>query len=395
MKICEVHSSHFSLYSHYHTLIVDDLTFGFYLFGIFVDKIWKFSVKKEKDEKALYNEYLPKIPQINGKVVAITGTTSGMGTHLAEIAINKGASIVLLLNRESSRAKTSEESLRSYGKSINATTKIQTVPCDMQNLNSVRTAAVVVNTISKQNGGLDVLICNAGIMAMNDERTGNGFDVQMQTNQLSHFLLCRLVFKSFKLAEQSRGEARLVMHTSSARDFPGGMLEKKYFEQCKAGTLGGDTTNTVLQLMGYPGTWQRYHQSKLANSCFAMQLSKLLSQKEKKLNIKALAADPGYARTSLATSSNKCTSGFAGYMERKGQSAEDGCLPAAMAAFSDDAESGDMYVPANYSKGKPIKSIIKGVSVKNGGEKLTCSEENMDLVWEACQSALNVDFVLD
>jgi len=43
------------------------------------------------------------------------------------------------------------------------------------------------------NGGIDVLCSNAGVMALEDDATQDGYDVQMQTNHLSHFLLTQEV----------------------------------------------------------------------------------------------------------------------------------------------------------------------------------------------------------
>jgi len=58
-------------------------------------------------------------------------------------------------------------------------------------------------------------------MAFDDDRTGDGFDVQMQTNQLSHFLLTSLVYSSIKEAAEKRGEARIVPHSFLHGQMPG------------------------------------------------------------------------------------------------------------------------------------------------------------------------------
>ena len=89
---------------------------------------------------------------------------------------------------------------------------------------------------------------NAGVMAVPDKRTADGYDVQMQTNHLSHFLLTKLVMPSLEAAANARGEARIVQHSSGARGMlPGmaeaghsGMLEAKYMEPCEPDTLGGN-----------------------------------------------------------------------------------------------------------------------------------------------------------
>ena len=176
----------------------------------------------------------------------------------------------------------------------------------MQDLAVVRQAGEEVNAIAKKNGGLDVLVCNSGIMAVKDTRTNDGFDVQMQTNQLSHFLLTSIVWPSIKQAADKRGEARVVTHSSSARDSPRGNLRKDFFEKSEPGTLGGDWTLTlVIEMLGLcGGPWQRYHQTKLANSCFSMELHNRLQEKGI-TNIKSMTADPGLATSNLQVTSTK------------------------------------------------------------------------------------------
>jgi NAD(P)-dependent dehydrogenase (short-subunit alcohol dehydrogenase family) len=54
-------------------------------------------------------------------------------------------------------------------------------------------------------------------MGMPDRATPDGFDVQMQSNHLSHFLLTSLVWPLLEVAATKRGEARVVNHSSGAR----------------------------------------------------------------------------------------------------------------------------------------------------------------------------------
>lgn len=178
-------------------------------------------------------------PSLRGKVIAITGTTTGLGFHLARIAIAKEAASLLLLNRTSERADKAEQDLKKLIKDANKT-EIKKVHCDLMSLDSVRQAAEEVNQVASKHGGLDCLCCNAGIMAMPDKRTQDGYEIQMQTNQLSHFLLTQQVFPSLEKAAASRGEARVVFQSSAARNNPSRDLEEAYFLKCDEGTLGGD-----------------------------------------------------------------------------------------------------------------------------------------------------------
>lgn len=81
----------------------------------------------------LYNSYLADeslVPTIEGKTVAITGTTSGLGVAIARAAISKKADLVLLLNRKSERASKAEEGLQKY-KVEGSKTVIKTIDCDL------------------------------------------------------------------------------------------------------------------------------------------------------------------------------------------------------------------------------------------------------------------------
>jgi len=351
-------------------------------------------------DRTTFDQYVAdpaKFNDMTNKVVAISGTSAGgMGFHLAEVAIKKNAKMVICLNRDSGSAKKGEEGLKKIVEEAKSQTVVQAVNCDMQDLGVVKAAGEQVNTIAKKNGGLDVLICNAGIMATRDTRTKDGYEVQMQTNQLSHFMLTKLVWPSIELAAKNRGEARVVTHSSSARDGPPAMLREEHFAKSEAGTLGGDDTWMISELLlGRSGPWQRYHQTKLANSAFTMELHKKLQAKGI-TNIKAMTADPGLASSNLQVSSTQgdglMPNWAARLLMRGSHSAEDGSLSAAMSAFSPEANSGDMYMPNKGMYGFPIKCISGGEPVKKGAEKLTCSKENQENVWKFCEKALGVTF---
>ena len=322
--------------------------------------------------------------------MAITGTTTGsIGYFVAKMAVAKQAKLVLLLNRPSDRSIQTEADVKEGA--LDGTT-VQTVPIDLLSLDSVKKAAVELNKISQANGGLDVLCCNAGIMARNDDRSEDGFDVQMQANQLSHYLLMRLCMESLEQAASSHGEARIVFHSSSARY--GKELEARYFEKCEAGTLGGNDASDLAQIVfGKEGSWARYHQTKLANSAFAMALHDELKAKGSK--VKALACDPGWAHSNLqvsAVSSGTMSSFSAKFGVLFAQSAADGSLPCSLACFSPEANSGDFYMPskAGGMSGEPKRSIVGGKPVKKNSEKGSTSAKNKETVMNACKKIFDV-----
>jgi NAD(P)-dependent dehydrogenase (short-subunit alcohol dehydrogenase family) len=318
----------------------------------------------------IYEGCTSGLPSLSGKCYAITGTTSGTGYYTAVAAIEKGASAVLLLNRTSERSSSSEGQLKRLAAEKGATTEIQSVDCDLQSFASVVRAAIEVNEIAAIYDGLDGCINNAGVMALPDVRTADGYDVQMQTNHLSHFLLTKLIMPSLESAAKARGEARVVQHSSGARSkglAPDGndMLQERFMNPSSEGELGGN---------GIPECFNRYHQTKLANSVFMLALHDSLKASGSK--IKSLCAEPGVAKTDLMqnlslghkkvnnTKGAKMGEGDPSKMFPGVQSAADGACPLMEAAFGAGAHSGDFYMPGervkNTTVGKPTKCMTAG-----------------------------------
>lgn len=116
--------------------------------------------------------------------MAITGCTTGTGFIAAKTMASAGAH-VLMLNRPSQRVDAAAAAIE---KEVPGA-KITKVECDLMNFASVRSAAQKVLEITGQTG-LDVLCNNAGIMALKDEATGDGYDNQMQTVRLAPHQHC-------------------------------------------------------------------------------------------------------------------------------------------------------------------------------------------------------------
>lgn len=169
-------------------------------------------VKPADIQSEHFPAFVESLPSLAGKTIAITGTTSGTGYHTALTCAKKGAA-VLLLNRPSERAAAAQAKLQELA---GPDASFTAVDCDLQSFDSVRAAAAQLNA-TFASSGLDVLCNNAGVMALADVATDDGYDVQMQTNHLSHFLLVKEVFPLLEKAASERGEARIVHHTSLAR----------------------------------------------------------------------------------------------------------------------------------------------------------------------------------
>ena len=116
--------------------------------------------------------------------LALLGPISGSG-NMAQSALSSSVSYGV----KKQTGKSPSEHVMEYVKKNNPEAELFLVECDLQSFESVRKAAKEVVKLCHK--GLDALCNNAGVMALKDIATSDGFDVQMQTNHLSHFLLTK------------------------------------------------------------------------------------------------------------------------------------------------------------------------------------------------------------
>lgn len=299
---------------------------------------------------------------MSGRIAAVTGTTSGTGYVCARELGRRGAT-VLLLNRQSSR---SEDSLAKLREEVPEGT-FEPIVCDLQDFESVRAAIAEITSRYEQ---LDVLCNNAGVMALPDQATRDGYDVQMQTNCLSHFLLTKELFPLLRKSD----DARIVNHSSQARLGP--PLEAKYFGK-NGGDLGGDGSEEENMSFGGP-RWMRYHQTKLANCCFTYGLKERLDEAGI-TNVKAIVAHPGLAATQLQVTTAE-TGGMdenADFM-KQAQSQEDGATGIIRGCMDPEAQSGDFYGPERWT----------GFPKKLTPEESLYDPKNIAINWEGCEAAV-------
>ena len=314
-----------------------------------------------------YPKLVAGFPDLSGKTVAITGCTSGMGQILAHTAASKGARIVML-NRPSERADWALAALQATG------AEAHLVPCDLLSFASVRAAGPQLDALLAETG-CDVLVNNAGLMGMKDQATEDGFDVQMQANHLSHFLLTHLMWPHLESAAAARGEARVVNHSSGARKSPGRPLGQEYLE-AKGGHLGGDRWPGL-------GKWVRYQQSKLANLMFTYALQDHAAARPGN-RVKSICAHPGPTNSGLqAKSSRRGTTILDRYILKRtvkeAQSVEDGTCGLARGAFDPEAQGGDFFGPDEKAR---IGEALKLPPERN--------PEAEGMLWEASLRATGV-----
>jgi len=341
-----------------------------------------------------YPDYVATLPKMHDKIVAITGSTTGTGFTCAVTCRQLGATVVLL-NRESDRVTTMRKSLSGSVSESSGTgeptvrsqksvmdgqlkaedveeipddPKIITINCDLSSFASVRSAIAELSSNFGETG-IDVLVNNAGVMALKDAATEDGFDIQMQVNHLSHYMLTHGIMPLLEIAAEKRGEARVVNHSSIVRTMPK-KFESRYLEK-NGGNLGGEGM----------AKWNRYGQTKLANAIFTHAFHEYLQKKGSK--VKTMYAHPGVAATHLqvTTVSEGGMPGFAA-TAMVSQSAKDGALGIIRAACADGVNSCDFYGPKNEGYKGPADLLPKE----------TYKEEDKVMLMERSSEACGVKF---
>jgi len=325
--------------------------------------------------------FIRDLPNLSGKLFVVTGTTVGsLGFVTVKTLIEKGARVIVLNRWDSVGAKGKE-----FLKELGVQDTVLLIKCDLLDLNSVRAAAAEVRAklnLAHEEGspGLDGLFNNAGIMAMADERTKEGFEIQMLTNHTSHFLLTKLLLPELERAAERTGEARIVHITSEGRKGPpfSDLNPKSFQRNVPKGELGSDSP---------VGRFARYQQSKLANCAFTYALDEKLSAKGSK--VKALVCHPGLSASNLQVTTAKdsdCLSFLLAFLAWGMQSLNDGSVAGIRCLCDADIASGSFLGPTQglgWMRGPP-ELLIPEAKLK--------SRKNLETLWFESEAAIGESF---
>eukprot|EP00966_Prymnesium_polylepis_P292330 6751284-Prymnesium_polylepis.1 len=308
---------------------------------------------------AVYPSFFESLPSMTGKTVAVTGASRGLG-YVTALALAKKGAAVIMLNRLSPRA----EAARAEIAAAATGPAPAVVECDLLQFASVEAAAALVRSECAENG-LDVLCCNAGVMLQPDQASVDGYDVTASTNVLSHFLLTRELLPTLERAAAARGEARVVC-MSSGSGFGPPAFDARYYAR-EGGQLGGREAS-----------YERYHQSKLANLLFVATLHDRLAARRSA--VRALACTPGVCATEMFVHVQQ--------LSRPGQpvdlsrvpSVEDGACAQLMCICDPKAASGQLWGPRGMG-GPPEQVALTPPTV-------LVDENSKAQLWRSCEQAV-------
>jgi NAD(P)-dependent dehydrogenase (short-subunit alcohol dehydrogenase family) len=278
------------------------------------------------------------LPDQTGRTAVVTGANSGLGLATARARAAAGAHVVLAV-RDVAK-----------GEAADVPGEVEVRRLDLADLESVRGLA------ENWTGELDLLVNNAGIMAVPAGITVDGFELQFGTNHLGHFALTNLLLPSI---------TDRVVTLSSLMHRVGGIAMQD------------------LNWQQRPYDAERaYGQSKLANLLFTLELQRRLTAAGSP--VRALAAHPGWAATNLQSHSGNRVKHAALAVGNVllGGSAERGAVPSLHAATAD--LPGGSYLGPRYGLvGPPDR-----VSRSKGAKDLDLARR----LWEASAQLTGIDF---
>lgn len=290
------------------------------------------------------------IPDQKGKIVIVTGSSSGIGYEAAKVLANKNAKVILAV-RNSTKGEIAKSNIITQNKNAD----LEVMQLDLADLSSVQN---FTNEFKNKYNQLDLLINNAGVMIPPYSKTKDGFELQFGTNHLGHFAL---TLQLLDLIEKTPA-SRIVNVASAAHKYGNINFEDLNWENRKY------------------KSWRAYGDSKIANLYFTKELTGRLNKSDKKIIV--TAAHPGWTATELQRHS-----GFFGFLNQFFAMKQDqGALPTLRAAFDENAKSGDYFGPDGWQewKGYPVK-----VETNKLAKDMTLAKKLWDVSEELTKVKLN------
>jgi NAD(P)-dependent dehydrogenase (short-subunit alcohol dehydrogenase family) len=274
------------------------------------------------------------IPDQSGRVAVVTGANGGLGLEVARELARRGAHVVMAA-RDQAKAEAAKAAI--LGEIPDASLELQ--PLDLASLASVHAAA---DRILADHSRVDLLVNNAGVMAVPERRTEDGFELQLGVNHLGHFALtAQLLPALFRSTDP-----RVVSVTSTGRH------------------AGRPLDPDNPHLGGRYDPWRAYGQAKLANVHFALELDRRF--RAAGMPARSIVVHPGFSNTDLQARSVRETGGgrsqrfFSAAVRRFGMPPARGALPLLRAATDPGAVGGALYTPRWVNWGPPVRRPLFG-----------------------------------
>jgi len=298
------------------------------------------------------------IPDQTGRTALITGANSGIGFEAARALAEHGARVVLAC-RSRVKADAAVQAIATTAPAAD----VSVLELDLADLDQVTVAAA---TFASAHDRLDLLINNAGLMAIPKQTTVQGYEMQLGVNHLAHFALTGRLLDRLLATPGSR-----VVSISSQGHRPGRIA----FDD--------------LQSEQKYGPWKAYFQSKLANLLFVAELQRRLTAVDSPTL--ALAAHPGGSRTNLGHENPGGILNTIGHVGRPViekialQSAAMGALPTLRAATDPAVVGGEYFGPDGLGEQRGHPRVV-------GRSRRAQDEDVARRLWEVSEELTGVRY---
>ncbi|MEU1585423.1 oxidoreductase [Micromonospora sp. NPDC005710] len=296
-----------------------------------------------------------QIPDLSGRTVVVTGATAGLGLVTTRALAVRGARVVLAVRNEERGHRVAADITAAQ-----AGVDLEVRRIDLADLDSVRTFA---DGMHADHGRVDVLINNAGVMALPRTLSPQGHEMQFATNHLGHFALTGLLLDLLVAGEDPR-----VVTVTSINHRQGKVR------------FADPTGERGYSPMGF------YNTSKLANAIFGYELHRRLSAVASP--VRSYLAHPGYTATNLQSSGSTPIWRF--LLGRIGnpllaQPVDRGVWPQLFAATDAAARPGQLVAPGGPGelRGHPAPAKLSAAATDT---------EHGRRLWEMSEQATGVRF---
>ncbi|WP_329377811.1 SDR family NAD(P)-dependent oxidoreductase [Streptomyces sp. NBC_01351] len=323
------------------------------------------------------------IPDQRGRTAVVTGANSGIGYVTARELARRGATVVLAC-RSAARGRAAVVRLRTEVPAA----EVEFAELDLAELASVREFATAYG---KRHASLDLLVNNAGVMALPFGRTADGFETQFGVNHLGHFALTGLLLPKLRAANaNAHANASATAKATTASTIgpvpaapPGARIVNvsSGFHALSDIDIDLDDLDALRDPHGYR-RWVAYGRSKTANLLFTHELARRFTAAGS--TITAAASHPGYASSNLHSGASKLEGpSLLSRMSAFGnavlaQPTASGALPTLYAATAPGVRSDEFIGPRFGWRGAPARSWrAKWTLDDTSGEALWAASEKL------------------
>lgn len=297
------------------------------------------------------------IPNLSGKIILITGANSGLGFECSRILAEKGATVVMAVRTLAKGEQAKADILKEYPQA-----SLDVMRLDVGDLSSVRDFA---DAFKAKYDRLDILLNNAGVMAIPRQETADGFEMQLGVNHLGHFALTGLLIDIIVKTPNAR-----IHNVSSSANY--------------TGTINFDD---LMSKKNY-GRWETYGQSKLANVFFTFELQKRLTSAG--FDTITNTSHPGLVLTNLQSNSvEQSGTGFEAFAYRiiaplMAQDVSMGVLPMLYGSIAEDAKGGVFYGPRTFN--------MRGYPAEKKANKEANDAHALKRFWEVSEELTGISY---